>query len=106
MAIEAPTRNGSFYEMRRYQAVVGKTASLEQQVRNRPHRSGDVRVGLWTGIAPDPNEVFELLAYPDLGSRPDQESRQTQQEWLESIAATMRGAASAMLIPVDISPLR
>lgn len=107
ITVNVPTVVSAFYEMRRYQAVVGKSAQLLQEVLRRPKSSECTLAGVWTSESPDPNEVLELSAYPDFQSRLEQGLQQPAQcKWAGTVQGLMLGMVSTMLLPAEISPLR
>lgn len=107
ITVNVPTVVSAFYEMRRYQAVVGKSAQLLQEVLRRPKSSECTLAGVWTSESPDPNEVLELSAYPDFQSRLEQGLQQPARcKWAGTVQGLMLGMVSTMLLPAEISPLR
>ena len=71
LPIKPPDGAGHFYELRIYRTQPGAAASYAQLLASYlPARERySPIVGLWTGEAPQPNEVVHLWAYPDLNSR-------------------------------------
>lgn len=69
--VTPPNRPGGFYELRIYRMHPGKAGAWAQAFHDiMPVREKYSRnVGIWTGEAPQPNEVAHMWHYPDLNTR-------------------------------------
>lgn len=106
VAIKPPEKVSLFYEMRRYQSVVGQAGTLLEKIKNRPIASGQKMVGLWMCESPDPNEVFELLASRELVTiLTHEENCSAHNLWLQGLNGLLLGTGSTMLCPMGVSPL-
>jgi hypothetical protein len=102
-----PGGKHSLYETRIYKSVVGRFDALGAAVAARPIASGATRVGLWTGEAPTPNEVCEIVAYRSFEDRlGDHCQSEAQRAWLREYGKEMLTTESTLLLPIGISPVK
>ncbi|UIN21218.1 NIPSNAP family protein [Herbaspirillum frisingense] len=97
---------GNAYQLIRYQARVGKLGNALREIQHQVSDDSVTRIGIWAADAPDPNEVWELLAV----------SRRTENEegcagegeyvkWIPRHEELVRRHSTLWLVPISISPL-
>jgi hypothetical protein len=110
--IAQPEAQGGFYELRIYRTQPGMAASWAQGFRDiMPVREKySQNLGIWTGEAPQPNEVVHLWNYADIGARAKARGAAFKDpEWLAFVA---KGAGAIvemqniMLTPTNFSPMK
>ena len=110
--VHGPAREGGFYELRMYRFNPGRAGAWANAYRDiMPVREKySKNVGVWTGEAPQPNEVLHMWNYQSLDARAKARAALFQdKEWLDFIA---KGAGAivemnnVMLIPTDYSPMK
>lgn len=95
----------AFYERRIYRCPAGKFTDLGRAVQQRRRDAGASLMGVWTSESPQPNEVVEIVAYPDLQTRlADRITAAPQRDWLREHANILQQVESAFLLPIGISP--
>ncbi|MCD0504894.1 NIPSNAP family protein [Bordetella petrii] len=95
----------AFYERRIYRCPAGKFADLGRAVQQRHRDAAASLMGVWTSESPQPNEVVEIVAYPDLRTRlADRITAAPQRDWLREHAKILQQVESAFLLPIGISP--
>lgn len=99
--------HSAFYERRIYRCPAGKFTDLGLAVQGRPRDRAASLFGVWISESPQPNEVVEIVAYPDLHSRlADRTTAALQRDWLSQHAALLQHVESTMLLPIGISPVK
>ncbi len=110
--VTPPAQEGGFYELRMYRFNPGRAAGWAQAYKDiMPVREKySKNVGVWTGEAPQPNEVLHMWNYQSLAARAKARGDLFKDpQWLEFIA---KGAGAivemnnVMLIPTDYSPMK
>lgn len=110
--VTPPATEGNFYELRMYRFNPGRAAGWAADFKAiMPVREKySKNVGIWTGEAPQPNEVLHMWAYPSLEARTKARGELFKdQEWLGFVA---KGAGAivemnnVMLMPTDYSPMK
>ena len=110
--VNTPEKEGGFYELRMYRFNPGMAGPWANRYRDiMPVREKySKNVGVWTGEAPQPNEVLHMWNYESLAARTKARTELFQdQEWLDFIA---KGAGAivemnnVMLIPTSYSPMK
>jgi hypothetical protein len=109
--VNPPKSPGGVYELRIYRMHPGKAGGWAQAFRDiMPVREKYSRnVGIWTGEAPQPNEVAHMWHYPDLNTR--MASRVTafrDPDWLGFVAKNSGAIIemqSTLLLPTSFSLL-
>ncbi len=107
--ISKPQNRGNIYELRFFRAKVGKAQQLAAAVRDElpVGAEGLHKVGTWTTIAGDPNEIVHIAAYHDLAAR----MRMTisHPAWIGFMAShgpLIREMRSSLVIPAVHSPMQ
>lgn len=110
--IKPPEGAGHFYELRAYRTQPGMArtyANLLASYLPVRERYSPI-VGLWTGEAPQPNELVHLWAYPDLNSRmkvrADASADPKWQEFLAKGAPMLAEMHSTLLLPTAFSSMK
>jgi NIPSNAP len=107
-----PPASGGIYEIRIYRAQPGMAGAWTQLIKSYlPAREKySPIVGLWTGEAPQPNEVLHMWNYPDLNTRAKVRAEfQRDPEWQAFVAANtpkLLEMQSVLLMPTPFSALR
>jgi hypothetical protein len=107
-----PPAPGGVYELRIYRMHPGQAAPWAQAFKAiMPVRQKYSNyVGIWTGEAPQPNEVLHMWNYPDLATRAKVRAAfQTDPEWQAFVAANtpkLVEMQSVLLMPTPFSLLR
>lgn len=105
-----PAQDGGVYELRIYRTVVGGAAPWSKAFRNiMPVREKySKNVGIWTGEAPQPNEVIHMWNYADVNARfATRGACAKDPDWQEFIRANghyLAEMASTLLLPTAYSP--
>lgn len=107
--VRAPGGRPNIYEIRLIRAKVGKARELAAGFATEMPTAPRVteRVGMWTTIAGDPNEIVHMSAHNDLSGR--MQLTVQSQEWIAfmrkyaSLIAEMR---SAVVVPAHHSPMQ
>ena len=110
--MKPPEAAGHLYELRIYRTQPGKALSwarlLESYLPARERYSPIV--GLWTGEAPQPNEVAHLWAYPDLNirmkARAEAMGDPKWREFLREGGPMLAEMQSVLLLPTAFSPMK
>lgn len=110
--VNPPAQEGGFYELRMYRMHPGRATGWANDYRSiMPVREKySKNVGLWTGEAPQPNEVFHMWNYQSLEARAKARGELFKDpDWL-AFLARQAGAIvemnNVMLIPTDYSPMK
>ncbi len=110
--VNPPKSPGGVYELRIYRMHPGKAAGWAEAFRDiMPVREKySQNVGIWTGEAPQPNEVVHMWNYPDLNTRMSTRAAVFKDsDWLAFVA---KGAGSivemqsTLLLPTSFSPMQ
>ncbi len=110
--VNPPAQEGGFYELRMYRFNPGTAGAWAQRYRDiMPVREKYSRnIGLWTGEAPQPNEVLHMWNYQSLGERAKARGDLFKDpDWLAFVA---KGAGAivemnnVLLLPTDYSPTK
>lgn len=110
--VNTPEEEGGFYELRMYRFNPGRAAGWAQGYKEiMPVREKySKNVGIWTGEAPQPNEVLHMWNYRSLEARTKARTELFKDpDWLAFLA---KGAGAivemnnVMLIPTDYSPMK
>jgi len=107
-----PAKEGGIYELRIYRQNTGKTGPMGEiyskimPVREKYSRN----IGLWTGEAPQPNELLHMWNYESFEARKEQRAALFHdQEWLDCLKP-MDGwnaeMTSLLLLPTSYSPMK
>ena len=110
--VNPPVQEGGFYELRMYRMNPGRAAGWAQAFKDiMPVREKySKNVGIWTGEAPQPNEVFHMWNYPSLEARTKARTALFKDpEWLaflEKNSGAIVEMNNVMLIPTDYSPMK
>lgn len=110
--INPPAKEGGFYELRMYRTnpglAAGWAASFREIMKVRERYSRNI--GIWTGEAPQPNEVWHMWNYQDTNERSKARTELFKdQEWLNFVgkgAGTIVEMRNTMLVPTDFSDLK
>ena len=108
----APVKEGGIYELRIYRQNTGKTAPMGEgyakimKVREKYSRN----IGLWTGEAPQPNELLHMWNYENFDARKEQRAALFRDpEWLDFLKP-MDGwnaeMTSLLLLPTSYSTMK
>ena len=110
--VNPPEKEGGFYELRMYRTNPGKAAGWAaafkdvMKVREKYSRN----IGIWTGEAPQPNEVWHMWNYQDSAVRAKIRAEMGKDpEWLAFAAkgvGTILEMQNTMLVPTDFSGLK
>jgi hypothetical protein len=110
--VTPPATEGNIYELRMYRFNPGMAGPWSQAFKGiMPVREKySKNVGIWTGEAPQPNEVLHMWAYPSFEARMKARGELFKDpEWL---AFVQKGAGAivemnnVMLLPTDYSPMK
>ena len=110
--VTPPKNEGGVYELRIYRTNPGMAGGWAQMFRDiMPVREKySQNVGIWTGEAPQPNEVVHMWNYPDLNTRMSTRAAVFKDpDWLAFVA---KGAGaivdmhSTLLLPTAFSPMK
>jgi hypothetical protein len=110
--VNPPAREGGFYELRMYRTNPGLAGGWASAFRDiMPVREKYSRnIGIWTGEAPQPNEVWHMWNYPDTNERTKARGELFKDpEWQTFIgkgAGVIVEMQNTMLIPTDFSGLK
>ncbi len=110
--VTSPEKEGGFYELRMYRMHPGMAAGWAKAYREiMPVREKfSKNVGIWTGEAPQPNEVFHMWGYPTLEARTKARTDLFKDPaWLDFIAKNSGSIAemsNVLLLPTDFSPMK
>jgi hypothetical protein len=110
--VNPPAKEGGFYELRMYRTNPGRAAGWAAAFRDiMPVREKYSRnIGIWTGEAPQPNEVWHMWNYQDTNERTAARSALFKDpEWLaflEKNSGAVVEMNNVMLIPTDYSGLK
>ena len=107
-----PAKEGGIYELRIYRQNTGKTGPMGEiyskimPVREKYSRN----IGLWSGEAPQPNELLHMWNYESFDARREQRAALFRdQEWLDCLKP-MDGwnaeMTSLLLLPTGYSPMK
>ena len=110
--VTPPTQEGGVYELRMYRTQPGKAVPWAQAymgilpVREKYSKN----VGLFTGEAPQPNEVLHMWNYPSVEARMKTRAALFQDpEWqgfLKSVAGWVVEMQSILLLPTSYSAMK
>ena len=107
-----PAQEGGFYELRTYRTNPGMAAGWAKAFKEiMPVREKySKNVGIWTGEAPQPNEVVHMWNYPTLEARTKIRAECAKDpEWQAFVAkgaGTIVEMNNVMLIPTDYSTMK
>jgi NIPSNAP len=110
--VTPPAKEGNFFELRMYRFNPGMAGPWAQAFKGiMPVREKySKNVGIWTGEAPQPNEVLHMWAYASFEERTRARTELFKDpDWLAFVA---KGAGAivemnnVMLIPTDYSPMK
>ena len=110
--VKPPEAEGGFYELRQYRTLPGRAADWGRAFREiMPVREKYSRnIGIWTGEAPQPNEVLHMWNYPSLAARAEARGRLFQDpDWLAylaRVAGVVVEMQNVLLLPTDFSGLK
>ncbi len=110
--INPPVQEGGFYELRMYRMAPGRAAGWAKGYKDiMPVREKySKNVGVWTGEAPQPNEVLHMWNYMSLEQRAKARGDLFKDpDWLAFLAAGAGAIVemnNVMLIPTDYSPMK
>ena len=110
--VNPPAKEGGFYELRMYRTnpglAGGWAASFRDIMKVREKYSRNI--GIWTGEAPQPNEVWHMWNYQDTKERTTARTALFKDpEWLaflERNSGAVVEMNNMMLIPTDYSGLK
>ncbi|MGF6958634.1 NIPSNAP family protein [Paraburkholderia youngii] len=104
--VDNAATNSWCYEMNRYQAVVGEVRVAVDAVKGRPRSDRSTVIAIWVSEAPDPNQIFELISYPDFEARArDTTSEPDQTSWWLKHRDVFRSSCRTLMFPAAVSPL-
>ena len=109
--VNPPVQAGGFYELRMYRMHPGMARGWANAFREvMPVREKySQNVGIWTGEAPQPNEVFHMWHYPTFEARAKARADLFKDPaWLAFVAKNSGAIVemnNAMLIATDFSPM-
>lgn len=108
----APVKEGGIYELRIYRQNTGRTAAMgDAYTRIMPVREKYSRnIGLWTGEAPQPNELLHMWNYESFEARKQERAALFRDpEWLDCLKP-MDGwnaeMTSLLLLPTAYSGMK
>jgi hypothetical protein len=110
--ITPPKTQGGVYELRIYRMHPGAAGAWAQSFRDiMPVREKySQNVGIWTGEAPQPNEVAHMWNYPDLNTRMSTRAAVFKDpDWLAFVAkgsGSIVEMHSTLLLPAVFSPMK
>jgi hypothetical protein len=110
--VNPSAKEGGFYELRMYRTNPGRAAGWAAAFRDiMPVREKYSRnIGIWTGEAPQPNEVWHMWNYQDTSERTAARGALFKDpEWLsflEKNSGAVVEMNNVMLIPTDYSGLK
>lgn len=110
--IKPPEQSGGVYELRIYRTQPGGAGAYAQLLKSYfPVREKySKNVGLWTGEAPQPNELVHLWNYADLNARAKARAGVAEdpgwQEFLGKGAGQLLEMQSVILLPTAFSPMK
>ena len=110
--VNPPVKEGGFYELRMYRTNPGLAAGWASAFRDimRVREKYSRNIGIWTGEAPQPNEVWHMWNYQDTNERTNARTELFKDpEWLAFVgkgAGTIVEMQNTMLIPTDFSGLK
>jgi hypothetical protein len=110
--VNPPSKEGGFYELRMYRTAPGLAggwaASFRDNMKIREKYSRNI--GIWTGEAPQPNEIWHMWNYQDTNERARVRTESFRDpEWLNFVKTgegTIVEMRNTMLIPTDFSGLK
>jgi hypothetical protein len=110
--ITPPTESGGIYELRMYRTEVGQAGPWSKLFREiMPVREKySKNVGIWTGEAPQPNEVLHMWNYPGVDARIATRAKvgadPEWQDFLKRGAGMVAEMQSILLLPTSYSVMR
>ena len=110
--VNSPTKEGGFYELRMYRTNPGLTANWAASFRDnmKIREKYSRNIGIWTGEAPQPNEIWHMWNYQDTNERARVRAESFRDpEWLNFVRTgegTIVEMQNTMLIPTDFSGLK
>jgi hypothetical protein len=110
--LKPPASSGNVYELRMYRTQPGAVGTWAQLFKGiLPVREKySANVGLWTGEAPQPNEVVHLWSYPDLNTRAKVRAEVAgDPDWKKFVAEggpLLLEMQSVILLPTDFSAMK
>ena len=110
--VNPPAKEGGFYELRMYRMNPGRAAGWAAAFRDiMPVREKYSRnIGIWTGEAPQPNEVWHMWNYQDTNERTGARTALFKDpEWLAFLERNVGAIVemnNIMLLPTDYSGLK
>jgi hypothetical protein len=110
--VNSPTNEGGFYELRMYRTypglATGWAASFRDNMKIREKYSRNI--GIWTGEAPQPNEIWHMWNYQDTNERARVRAASFKDpEWVNFVSTgegTIVEMQNVMLVPTDFSGLK
>lgn len=110
--VNQPAKEGGFYELRMYRTNPGLAAGWAASFRDimKVREKYSRNIGIWTGEAPQPNEVWHMWNYQDTNERTKARAELFKDpEWLNFAGkgvGTIVEMQNTMLIPTDFSDLK
>ena len=104
----SPAGSGHIYEAKIIWTRVGKAKELAVRLRDdAPQSPGVTSVGIWTTFAGHLNEVVQILAYRDLGTRlASSINHVAWRQFFDRYGQWVERIESSLMLPADHSPLR
>jgi NIPSNAP len=110
--VNPPAKEGGFYELRMYRTSPGMAAGLGNAYRDimNVREKYSRNIGVWTGEAPQPNEVWHMWNYQDTNERTKARAELFKDpDWMSFLAknaSVIVEMQNTMLIPTDFSGLK
>jgi NIPSNAP len=110
--VNKPEKEGGFYELRMYRTNPGMASGWAASFRDimKVREKYSRNIGIWTGEAPQPNEVWHMWNYQDTNERAKARAAMAKDpEWTAFVgkgASTILEMRNVMLIPTDYSDLK
>ena len=104
IAPEPPTTY-ALYEVRFYRARPGHARRLAAAIADEASRAPDGTIGLWTLIAPDPNEVVQLCGFSSVEQRFPR-GLSSVSDMLVQHGTSIDRVESSIVVPANHSPMR
>ena len=107
-----PAQEGGFYELRMYRFNLGMAGPFAQRYKDiLPVREKySKNIGLFTGEAPQPNEVLHMWNYQSLAQRAQARGDLFKDpQWLDFVAKAAGAIVemnNVLLLPTDYSPMK
>jgi hypothetical protein len=110
--INPPVKEGGFYELRMYRTQPGLATSWAAAFRDnmKIREKYSRNIGIWTGEAPQPNEIWHMWNYQDSNERAKVRTASFKDpEWVNFVSTgeeTIVEMQNTMLVPTDFSGLK